>query len=286
MKHSKIRIATILFIQTLVLTSLLSTSALAKNDSNKQSGALPFGLEIVNKVRLAGSDATSADFQAKHLPALSSAINSNLGNRGSIPGISSMALDPSKLQLTTAVDARVYFVGEGSKYHNTLGFNTEGGGVTTGNPKLIFPDASSSVSSYDPAKKVKRTGSNPLAPGDFVDLGTIEGGQQLDFFLISDGARGGRTVFSTDSSINPDGINHAVAFALQDSPYLLIGFQDASGGGDRGYNDLLFAVDIGNANVSSLPGVPEPATWCVLFSFLAIGLYLQHRHQQRTPRQR
>jgi len=58
-----------------------------------------------------------------------------------------------------------------------------------------------------------------------------------------------------------------VAFALADSPYLLIGFEDMYNGGDLDYNDLLFAVDIGEANVASLPGVPEPATSCMLFSY-------------------
>jgi len=108
----------------------------------------------------------------------------------------------------------------------------------------------------------------------------MEGGHQLDFFLISNGARLARGTYSTDSSINPDGIDHVVAFALADSPYLLIGFEDMYNGGDRDYNDALFAVDIGAANVANLPGVPEPATWCVLFSFITIGAYL-HRRRRR-----
>lgn len=94
MKHSKIRIAPILFIQTLVFTSLLSTSALAQTDSDKQSGARPFGLEIVDTVKLAASDARSADFQSNSLPVLQSTINAKLGEMSGISGVSSMALDP------------------------------------------------------------------------------------------------------------------------------------------------------------------------------------------------
>ena len=44
----------------------------------------------------------------------------------------------------------------------------------------------------------------------------------------------------------------AVCFAIEDSSYLLLGFEDLYGGGDRDYNDLLFALDIGTMNVNEL----------------------------------
>ncbi len=261
---------------------LYSGSAVAQVESDTQARARPFGLEIADTVKLAGSDARSADFQTNYLPTFENIIDANLSERGSLSDISSMALDPSKLSLSTASDVRVYFVAEGAGYHNTLGFNTEGGGVDSGDPKLIFPDASSSVSALTPTAAAKRSASKPLLAGDFVDLGTMEGGQQLDFFLIANGARRARGTYSTDSSINADGIDHVVAFALADSPYLLIGFEDMYGGGDQDYNDAMFVVDIGAANVAGLPGVPEPATWTVLFSFLAMGSWLHRRRAQRV----
>jgi hypothetical protein len=61
-----------------------------------------------------------------------------------------------------------------------------------------------------------------------------------------------------------------IAFAMEDSPYLLIGFEDLFGGGDRDFNDLLFAVDIGEQNVKNLQALvatPEPSSIA-----LAIGL--------------
>jgi MYXO-CTERM domain-containing protein len=60
-----------------------------------------------------------------------------------------------------------------------------------------------------------------------------------------------------------------VAFALPSSPYLIVSFEDLAGGGDRDYNDVAFAVDIGAINVQRLLSTPEPAAW---MSLLALGL--------------
>lgn len=150
--------------------------------------------------------------------------------------------------------------------------------------RLIFPDASSSVSSYDPATTASRSGAAPLLPGDFVDLGRFEAGTQLDFFLIANGAEGGSTTYSTQTSLNPDGLDHVVAFAftLKDSPYLLLGFEDLYGGGDKDYNDLLFAIDIGAVNVTALTATPEPSTYLILGSLLGLGAVLKWRRDARN----
>ncbi|SCY30195.1 DUF4114 domain-containing protein [Desulfoluna spongiiphila] len=259
----------------------LSTPVQAK-ESPIQSFARPFGLDIAAPVMKAGSDDRSSLFQSDVLPSMNSWINTNLGENVSINDTTSIALDPSNLAISTASEARVYFVGEGAGYKNTLGFNTEAGGTGSGDPKLIFPDATSRVSSYDPGpgKSQSRSRWYPLYPGDFVDIGNLEANSQLDFFLIANGARGGTMTYSTDTSINPDGIDHVVAYAMPSSPYLLVGFEDLYGGGDRDFNDLLFAVDIGAANVAALTSVPEPATLLTLVSFLIIG-FTVHR-QRRT----
>ena len=80
--------------------------------------------------------------------------------------------------------------------------------------------------------------------------------------------------------LNADGINHVVAFAyvMANSPYLIIGFEDLVGGGDRDFNDILFAVDIGIANVKDLTATPEPALALTMVTLL--GLTLRRR---RTP---
>ena len=266
----------------LVLLSLLGTgsawAADAGTNSPVQSAARPFGLEIVGPVKLAGSDTQASAFQSDSLPGLTALVQTRLSERGPIND-STLLLDPDKLVLSSAADVRVYFVGEGAGYHNSLGFNTAGGGVSSGNPLLIFPDASSRVSTYTAGSQgsVTRTGLEPLLAGDFVELGNFAAGTKLDFFLIANGASGGNQVFSTDGSVNRDGINHVVSFAALSGSYLLIGFEDLFGGGDRDFNDVLFAVDIGARNVATLTAAHEPATVAMLAAFLGVGGWVVRR---------
>lgn len=372
---------------------LTATDAFAQTVSPVQSKARPFNLEIVAPVMTAGSDEASARFQKASLPEITSYLQSTLQEFKGFDA-SAYALDPSKLLLRTESDVRVYFIGEGAGYQNTLGFNTgtyvsqesgdkasltknkvsesnnddkekekekeqekqrqkekekknnkdksketkkdtdkdsgkdidketdtnkdkdddksedkekdnsdgkqdgkEGNEGSDGDKsdsgsnvpyavgkdgKLIFPDASSSVSSYDPSADASRSEAAPLLPGDFVDLGRFDAGTQLDFFLIANGAAGGTTTYSTQSSLNADGINHVVAFAygLKDSPYIILGFEDLYGGGDKDFNDVLFAVDIGRVNLTALTATPEPATFLVLGCLLPFGYYLKRRRDQ------
>jgi hypothetical protein len=261
----------------LLISTLASVTAFAQTPSPIQSPARPFGLPLAGNVMTAGSDAASANFQANVLPAVTTLVNSRLSESVRVND-SSLLLDPNKLFLKSASDVRVYFIGEGAGFRNTLGFNTSGGGINTGNPEIIFPNASSRVTTYNPsAGPIARTANEPLLPGDFVDLGTFAGGTKLDFFLIANGASGGTTVFSTDRSVNPDGINHVVTFAAMTATHLIIGFEDLLGGGDRDFNDLLFAVDIGAINIAALTASPEPAIWLMLGCFLGTGLWIQRR---------
>lgn len=257
-----------------------------------QAAARPFRLNIDDRVQVAGSDAASAKFLTQELPAMQQLINVNLhetaaiSNRGAAGGL--VALKPEALKLTTAADLRVYFVGEGAGYHNSLGYNTGAGGVQGGNPLLIFPDASA-PNSYLSSGGNRRTASEPLMPGDFVDLGNFGKGTNIDFFLIANGANGGTNVFSTDSTLNPDHITHAVTFAHVSSPYLLVSFEDLYGGGDKDYNDAIFAVYFGERNMQTLMqsaplhGVPapEPALIWLLVAGCGCGLVYARRHAPR-----
>ncbi len=240
----------------------LSLGLSAQTASPVQSAARPFKLDIVDKVQVAGSDEASKIFQTEVLPGMLKLVDKNLGEYQKVSEklMSILAIDPSKLALTNDTAVRVYFLGEGAGYHNTLGFSTLGEGPLSKDAELIFPDASSSVSSLGGGKAL-RTTSEPLLAGDFVDLGKFGKGSILDFFLIADGASGGKNFYSTNSSLNKDGIVHAVSLAPDGSPYLIMSFEDLYGGGDRDYNDLVFAVYLGkdnNANLSAL-GAPEPS---------------------------
>jgi hypothetical protein len=241
-------------------------------------------LSIVDKVKVAGSDANSAQFQKEVLPSVTKMVNQQLSETRSFND-STMLLDPSKLKLKTSADVRVYFVGEGAGYANSLGFTTDGSGsFKSGTAALIFPNASSTVTTYQPGSTVRRTDREPLLPGDFVDLGKIKGGSSLDFFLIANGANGGRQSFATQTSVNPDGINHVVSFAFtsKDSPYLILGFEDLLGGGDRDFNDLVFAVDVGAVNLSELTATPEPSAIFTMTAFLGLGYVLVTRARSKV----
>src|SRR5258707_13916824 len=119
----------------------------------------------------AGSDTKSATFQAGALPSVTQFISANISDRTALQNAGAIVLDPSQLTVATKSDVRVYFVGEGAAYHNSLGFNTQGGAISASGSQLIFPDVSSPVPGYDPTNTAKRSNQEPLLPGDFVNLG-------------------------------------------------------------------------------------------------------------------
>jgi hypothetical protein len=250
------------------------------NANAVQSPVRPFGLDIASPVYQAASDARSADFLKNTLPVLNKLLNQNLREYTSFKNVSSAALDPAKLKLAVDSMARVYFVGEGAGYQNTLGFNTLSSPATSGTPgitktaQLIFPNASSNMAgALSSSTGKERTLSEPLQPGDFSDLGSFKAGSSLDFFLVSYGATGGKSVLTANAQRNTDGLQHVVAFASPDSPFLLMAFEDMLGGGDRDYNDVIFALDIGKVNVARLVSAPEPAFWAMLVGMMALVVW-------------
>lgn len=245
-----------------IATLSLSLWSAAQVISPVQSAARPFNLDIVAPVMVAGSDAAAKDFQANALPGMLDLISQNVGERSykNNAALDAVALDPSKLIMQNDAAARVYFLGEGAGFRNTLGFSTLGGSPLSPDAQLIFPNASSSIG-YGGSGKSIRTSDEPLAVGDFVDLGSFKAGTKLDFFIIANGFYGGKDYFSTEQSVNMDGVVHAVSLASNGSAYLIIGFEDLKDGGDRDYNDLVFAVEIGSENVKAMAGLgaPEPS---------------------------
>ena len=252
-----------------------------------QSNADPLGLPIAGPVMAAGSDASSQAFDATVLPGALAFIQANLPegvNNSQSPVVEKV--DPSKLVLAAKTDVTATFVYEGAGYHNTLGINTTGLGVNSGNPEIIFPDASSTDGFSNQSTPGTRTAYEPLLPGDFVNLGTYAAGTKLDFFLIADGANGGSTVFNSinGTSTNPDKLNHVgmfspTMFASPDlnSPYVFVSFEDLYGGGDKDYNDTIFAFNVGSAAVHALFATPEPSMYLTLGGFLALGLWAKRR---------
>ena len=219
----------------LLLLASLSLKQLAPNASAQvvspvQSSADPMKLSITGPVMAAGTDASSAKFQTM-LPGMLNFVKTYIPEtHNNLGSPLAFTIDPSKLTLSTKSDVRMYFAYEGAGYQNTIGFNTTGVGVSSGNPQIIFPNASSNLG-YGGNGSSVRTASNPLLPGDFVNLGTFNAGTKLDFFLIANGASGGNTVYSTTQSANPDHINHVASFSptfwgVANSPYLFIAYED------------------------------------------------------------
>jgi len=61
----------------------------------------------------------------------------NLGERVYQENVSNMAINPTKLKLTTDSDVKVSFIGEGADYKNTLEYNINDKGISGGDPKLF-----------------------------------------------------------------------------------------------------------------------------------------------------
>lgn len=267
---------------SIALLSLSLWSA-AQVISPVQSAARPFNLDIVAPVMVAGSDAAAKDFQANALPGMLKLISQNLGERSykNNAALNAVALDPSKLVMQNDAAARVYFLGEGAGFRNTLGFSTLGGSPLSPDAQLIFPNASSSIG-YGGTGKSIRTSDEPLVAGDFVNLGSFKAGTKLDFFIIANGFYGGKDYYSTELSVNMDGVVHAVSLASNGSAYLIIGFEDLKGGGDRDYNDLVFAVEIGSANVKAMAGLGAPEPSLAMGALITAVGFLGFSRQRRS----
>lgn len=207
--------------------------------------------------------------------------------RVQLPGAGQFQLDPSKLFLKYDHEVKVHFINEGAGYRNQLAFESTGKTNASG---LVFKDISS-------AESVGNWGGDALDLGDSVSLGTIAGGSQLDFWLKANGYSGGSNIFSTKTESNLDKLQHVVAYAYNN--YIVMGFEDLYGAlgasgrdaatgkynerSDRDFNDVVMVVDIGEANVKELTGVPEPGTVLALLGVGAVGaLGLRRRPVPQT----
>ncbi|GAB4365711.1 MAG: hypothetical protein Kow00121_02510 [Elainellaceae cyanobacterium] len=207
--------------------------------------------------------------------------------RVALPNAGLLQLDSSKLSLKYDHDVSVFFINEGASYKNQLAFQATGRTNTSG---LVFNNISSKQSVL-----AERNG--VLSLGDGVSLGRMTGGTQLDFWLRANGLNGGTNIFGTQTESNIDKLQHVVAYAYNN--YILLGFEDLYGAlgatgvdpltgkrnerSDRDFNDVVMVVDIGEANVRNLTGVPEPSTALALVGVgVASAFGLRRRRQSAT----
>jgi Domain of unknown function (DUF4114) len=207
--------------------------------------------------------------------------------------IKAKKVDLSKFVLKYKHDVNVFFLGEtAGGYRNRLDYQATSKGNT--NTGKLFGDTScsdqDSITNFgsfcaNPNNAVagRSKTDSPLKVGDWVSLGEQEAGTQLDFLLHSNDINGGiygtdvntgqantKGVWSLNDALNPDGLQHAIAYYYND--LLVVGYEDLWGGGDQDYNDTVFVVDIGKGNARTIAGIPEPSGVAALAGIAAIGV--------------
>ncbi|MEL6460386.1 MAG: DUF4114 domain-containing protein [Cyanobacteria bacterium J06621_15] len=201
--------------------------------------------------------------------------------------VKAQRLDASKLFLKHDHEMRVWFINEGAGYRNQLAYEaTKGDDYHKG---MIFDDVSCTTGC-----QLSNGKNAPLDIGDFVDLGLIEGGTQLNFLLKADGANGSKTrngdVYGADESLNRDGLQHLMAFEVNAGgrEYLMMGFEDLRNGGDLDYNDAVFVVDFGEGNLTNTPArfaqaakVPEASNMAAIFGVTGAALMFRRRRKKK-----
>jgi hypothetical protein len=231
----------------------VSATVLAGIPVPKQSPWRPLGLSVTAQVQLAGSDSTAASFELKKSTYVSY-VNQKLPEGVVFTGNGLSQLDPQRLYFLFDYAPRVYFLKDGAGYKNALGatiatLSAPTNSVLTGNTFTIFPNASSSLGVSGSGSGVEST-TEPVLPGDFVQLPTVTAGQQLAFFLMANlnSSAVPEATYYNGVSTNPDNFPHMIAFFPDNSQYILIGFEDILGGGDKDCNDVMFVVDVGPMN--------------------------------------
>jgi hypothetical protein len=160
-------------------------------------------------------------------------------------------LDPTKLKLKEDRKINIYFIDEGAGYRNQLKLVAANGSAAgTNKTGLVFYDGS------------KGTGANELAAGDYVTVGNdsndsdvVKAGTILDFQLKANGySNASGDVWYTDKTKNVDKLQHVIAYEYEG--FLVLAWEDLKNGGDKDYNDIVFAVDIGQASLDAIPNEP------------------------------
>lgn len=172
-------------------------------------------------------------------------------NKINLSELEARVLDNSKLKLKYDSDVKVYFINEGAGYRNQLKLVTTGASNVDG---MIFKDVSCRRDEPSPSCGLGSNGvtkENSLRLGDYVHVGELKAGTTLDFQVLQNGfGKTNPTTWYTTTNRNSDNLQHLIAYEYEN--YLILAWEDLTGGGDLDYNDVVFAVDIGKKNVDSI----------------------------------
>jgi hypothetical protein len=227
-----------------------------------QSTYRELGWSIAAQVEVVGCDAAAQAVQAL-LPSWETYINSILQEGVAFAQANQCQLDPSSLYFYYAYAPRIYMAMDGGWYTDGIGVTIGpaaplNGQPTAGTNYLVFPNGNMNYNNNCPTKQVGNTRTTfcPLLPGDFVQLPTVQPGQQLSLVFFSNVNSNGvpTNVFYEDPNANCDGMQHMVAFFPSvGSQYIIIGFEDEPKSiSDFDYNDMVIIVDVGPQNAAML----------------------------------
>jgi Domain of unknown function (DUF4114) len=184
------------------------------------------------------------------------------------------ALDPSKLFMKFDHNVRVWFLNEGANFKNQLGYQMIKDGQETGKGEIY-----NNISCINGCQ-LGEGNNGVLDIGDYVDIGNVSAGTQLNFLLRQDGFNAGKEVFGgAYPDQNSDKIQHLMAYSVGN--YLLMGFEDITGGGDLDFNDAVFVVDFGTDNLIAAK-TPEPGTMAALLGVTGAGMWMRRRKKQAS----
>jgi hypothetical protein len=156
-------------------------------------------------------------------------------------------VDASRLYLRydSGLSVRVYLLNAVTQCTNEIGLFVKKTGETGGGKRLtVFPKVTGSL----------MNAAGGLTAGDFVDLGKMPQGTQLDPYFFSMCYTPPITWYS-NAKRNNDKAPHVTSFVL-DERYLIVGFEDWT---DYDYQDAVVVCDFGakNATAFETPKLPH-----------------------------
>ncbi len=252
-----------------------SAVVVASTNSPIQSNISPyFGKQLVGNVQTAASDSQSQAFQSSYEPTFLAYVKSKLPEGVAFTGVGVNQLDPQRLYFISAYAPRVYFLYEETGAVDQIGCTigaatTPTTGATVGTTYTLFPNGSLCTDPLYSSNTGIRSLTYPLLNGDFVQLPTVQAGQQLAFCMANLGMKGieggnvgtsgvpsaaysGGPAAVAYNGVSPiDDFQHMIAFFPDTtSQYIIIGLEDWWFG-DKDCNDQVIVVDVGLTNANA-----------------------------------